>query len=190
MSSGAGQCAPIDNQISKNPLKNSRKTIKKGEVQASQLYQLIRRAGRSRDAAGCGFNVNWRLAPCKWGSTAAIWPLLKKINLLIVTVAVALMALPAQGTIVQSNTTYAAYADLPVSNSDLVNYGQPTLGSYTVSATSDSDETPDRGFITGTAGSNFSDITWFRDDNANDQLPGTITLNLDVSVNTARYEKI
>ena len=93
-----------------------------------------------------------------------------------------------QGTIVQSNTTYAAYADLPVSNSDLVNYGQPTLGSYTVSATSDSDETPDRGFITGTAGSNFSDITWFRGDNGNDQLPGTITLNLDVSVNTAGYD--
>jgi hypothetical protein len=103
----------------------------------------------------------------------------------LVITTVASMALTAQGAIVVTNTTYANYGDFSVSSTDLVNFGQSTLDSYSHTGSDDNNDSPDqdRGFINGAASNGFGDMTWFR--NAN--LPATLTLNLDVSVNTLGY---
>ena len=99
----------------------------------------------------------------------------------------------AQGAILQVDTTYAngAYGSLPVSGTDLINFGQSTLLSHNVSANSFADETPDQGAIDGTATGDFTSFTWFT--NTTDPStslavsPGVFTFNLDVSVNTLGY---
>ena len=106
----------------------------------------------------------------------------------------ALVCIPlAQGSVIQSNTKYVSgTSTLPVSSTDLINFGQSTLADFTVSENSSPDETPDRGAIDGTAVGGFTSFTWFSGAGTpNTSLavnPGVLTFNLDVSVNTLGYD--
>jgi hypothetical protein len=118
---------------------------------------------------------------------------MKKVWLGIFAVAVLVCIPLVQGSIIQSNTTYAdgTIATLPVSNSDLINFGASTLDSFTVSANSNPDETPDRGAIDGAADNLSPSYTWFSNhtgDTGLDKNPGVFTFNLDVSENTFGYD--
>jgi hypothetical protein len=100
------------------------------------------------------------------------------------------MALTAQAAIVQTNATYATVEllDAQVSAVDLANVGQSTFDSSTVTA-SQGANVPEAGFNDGMVSAdftNFDNVTWFHD--RKDHLPATITLNLDVTVNTLGYD--
>ncbi len=90
-------------------------------------------------------------------------------------------------SIVQSNTTYATVAGAAAvtSSNDLANVGQATFDSSTVTANQGGDGAADDGFNDGVASNDFANMTWFLDGNGH--FPATVTLNLDVTTNTAGY---
>jgi len=88
--------------------------------------------------------------------------------------------------IVQTNATYADItgAAAVTSATDLANQGQATFASSTVTANK-SGETPEESFNDGVTAASFDNMTWFLDGDGH--FPATVTLNLDVSSNTAGY---
>ncbi|MBT3194451.1 MAG: hypothetical protein HN341_18040, partial [Verrucomicrobia bacterium] len=90
-------------------------------------------------------------------------------------------------SIVQSNTTYVTVAGAAAvtSSNDLANVGQATFASSTVTANQGGDGAADNGFNDGIASNEFANITWFLDGNGH--FPSIVTLNLDVTTNTAGY---
>ena len=89
--------------------------------------------------------------------------------------------------LVQTNDTYTDIAQLPVSNTDLVNLGQVTLASFDVSANQGANQTPDNGPVDGaTSDTDWESFTWFLDSKG--QFPATVTLNLDVTASPSGYD--
>ena len=88
--------------------------------------------------------------------------------------------------IVQSNETYTDISGVAAAASaiDLVNQGQATLSSSSVTA-SRRPENPEQSYNDGIAALDFANMTWFLDRDGH--FPATVTLNLDVSTNTEGY---
>ncbi len=86
-----------------------------------------------------------------------------------------------------SNTTYTdvSGAAAVTSSSDLANQGEATFSSSSVTA-NQGGETPEESFNDGVTAEDFANMTWFH--NGNGYLPGSVTLNLDVTTNTNGYE--